>query len=156
MYLSYIFYVAIVVPTFCWFLWFRRQICIVVCLKVCNTVWWQIIFINKLHEHNMVIITCIHIFAIYIHSFIVTLHCVRLRIIWLEYEESWTIRQSHFWLCTYPILSKFVCPVLVSIELYGLQDKLTSKLSIKRNLSLLQSDSHWNPLHQTDSYLETD
>ena len=29
-------------------------------------------------------------------------------------------------------------------------------LSVKRNLSLLQSDIHWNPLHQNDSYLDTD
>ena len=29
------------------------------------------------------------------------------------------------------------------------------KLSVKRNLSLLQSDIHWNPLHQNDSYLDT-
>ena len=29
-------------------------------------------------------------------------------------------------------------------------------LSIKRNLSLLQSDIHRNPLHQNDSYLDTD
>ena len=31
-----------------------------------------------------------------------------------------------------------------------------TKLSVKRNLSLLQSDIHWNPLHQNDSYLDTD
>ena len=30
------------------------------------------------------------------------------------------------------------------------------KLSVKRNLSLLQSDIHWNPKHQNDSYLDTD
>ena len=29
-------------------------------------------------------------------------------------------------------------------------------LSVKRNLSLLQSDIHRNPLHQNDSYLDTD
>ena len=29
-------------------------------------------------------------------------------------------------------------------------------LSVKRNLSLLQSDIHWIPLHQNDSYLDTD
>ena len=29
------------------------------------------------------------------------------------------------------------------------------KLSVKINLSLLQSDIHWNPLHQNDSYLDT-
>ena len=32
----------------------------------------------------------------------------------------------------------------------------TSKLSVKRNLSLLQSDIQWNPLHQNDSYLVID
>ena len=34
--------------------------------------------------------------------------------------------------------------------------KMTYTLSIKRNLSLLQTDIHWNPLHQNDSYLDTD
>ena len=29
------------------------------------------------------------------------------------------------------------------------------KLSVKRNLSLLQSNIHWNPLHQNESYLDT-
>ena len=29
-------------------------------------------------------------------------------------------------------------------------------LSVKRNLSLLQSVTHWNPMHQSDSYLDTD
>ena len=29
------------------------------------------------------------------------------------------------------------------------------KLSVKRNLSLLHSDIHWNPLHQNDSDLDT-
>ena len=29
-------------------------------------------------------------------------------------------------------------------------------LSIKRNLSLLQSVTHWNPKHQHESYLDTD
>ena len=29
-------------------------------------------------------------------------------------------------------------------------------LSVKRNLSLLQSDIHWNPVHQNDSYWDTD
>ena len=31
-----------------------------------------------------------------------------------------------------------------------------STLSVNRNLSLLQSDIHWNPLHQNFSYLDTD
>ena len=29
-------------------------------------------------------------------------------------------------------------------------------LSVKRHLSLLQSDIHWNPLRQNESYLDTD
>ena len=33
---------------------------------------------------------------------------------------------------------------------------INSKVSVKRNLSFLQSDIHWNPLHQNDSYLDTD
>ena len=36
---------------------------------------------------------------------------------------------------------------------YGPQPYPT--LSVKRNLSLLQSEIHWNPLHQNDSYLDT-
>ena len=38
----------------------------------------------------------------------------------------------------------------------GFQNSYNSKLSVKRNLLLLQSDIHWNPLHQNYSYLDTD
>ena len=41
-------------------------------------------------------------------------------------------------------------------SIYYITACLYYKLSVKRNLSLFQSDIHWNPLHQNDSYLDTD
>ena len=48
------------------------------------------------------------------------------------------------------------CSYLYAKRGTRMKEKLQCKLSVKRNLSLLQSDIHWNPLHQNDSYLDTD
>ena len=85
--------------------------------------------------------------------------------LWIENGSRTNIKTIFWFWQSRPLLNRlsrifqvqsvFIYPTF-NYTFINSEDSPFIVLSAKRNLSLLQSDIHWNQLHQNDSYLDTD